>query len=213
LQAAQGQISFTFDIWSDSQLCPFLAVTAHWIAKESEKEALVLKAALITFHHIPGSHTGMALALKILELIDHAEVKHNVGVLLYFITFSDFVQIGHFTLDNTSNNRTAMDELSQLLQKDGIEFDAVDHCIPCFPHIVNICVQHILSEHSTADFSDLADTFVARPYIFNKVEYVKALQNNVINQARDIVHVICVSGQCCDSFELPLLLVMQRDGL
>ncbi|KAG2063795.1 hypothetical protein BDR04DRAFT_953576, partial [Suillus decipiens] len=33
LTAAQGKVSFTSDLWSDSNLCPFMAVTAHWIAK------------------------------------------------------------------------------------------------------------------------------------------------------------------------------------
>ncbi|KAG2062389.1 hypothetical protein BDR06DRAFT_1016327 [Suillus hirtellus] len=109
----------------DLTLHSFLAVTAHWIAKEHEA-TLVLKAALIAFHHIPGSHTEKALASKILELIDYAEVKHNIG---------------HFTLDNATG-----------------------------------------------------------PYTFKKVKYVKALQSDVITQARDIVHVIHSSGQHCDSF-------------
>ncbi|KAG2345164.1 hypothetical protein BDR05DRAFT_881181 [Suillus weaverae] len=94
-----------------------------------------------------------------------------------------------------------MDELSQLLQTDGIEFDVVNHQIPCFPHIVNICIQYILDQHSTADFSHLADTFVAGLYTFKKVKYIEALQNKVLNQARKIVHVIRTSGQCCDSFQ------------
>ncbi|KAG2337339.1 hypothetical protein BDR05DRAFT_841823, partial [Suillus weaverae] len=50
LARAQGKISFTSDLWSDQKLCPFLALTAHWIAKEEQTSVLVLKAALITFH-------------------------------------------------------------------------------------------------------------------------------------------------------------------
>ncbi|KAG2336774.1 hypothetical protein BDR05DRAFT_831755, partial [Suillus weaverae] len=34
LLKAQGKVSFTSDPWSDSNLCPFMAITAHWIAKE-----------------------------------------------------------------------------------------------------------------------------------------------------------------------------------
>ncbi|KAG2069507.1 hypothetical protein BDR04DRAFT_1021190, partial [Suillus decipiens] len=83
-------ISFTSDIWSDSKLCPFLAITAHWIVKE-HKARLVLKAPLIAFYYIPGSHTGKALASKILELIDRTEMTHNVSVSLYSVTCSDFV--------------------------------------------------------------------------------------------------------------------------
>jgi hypothetical protein len=93
-----------------------------------------------------------------------------------------------------------MDELSQLLQNDGIKFDTLDCQIPCFLHIVNICIQHILNEHSKVNFSHLDDTFVAGPYTFKKVEYIKALQSDVITQARDIVRMIRSSGQHCDSF-------------
>jgi hypothetical protein len=46
--------------------------------KENKNVTLVLKAALIAFHHIPGSHIGQVLGSKILELIDHVEVKHTV---------------------------------------------------------------------------------------------------------------------------------------
>ncbi|KAG2134743.1 hypothetical protein BD769DRAFT_1665205 [Suillus cothurnatus] len=46
LAAAQGQISFTSDIWSNAKLRPFLAVTAHWIVKENKNVTLVLKAAV-----------------------------------------------------------------------------------------------------------------------------------------------------------------------
>ncbi len=38
-----------------------------------------------------------------------------------------------------------MKELEQLLAKEGIKFDAVDKRIPCYPHIINICVSHIVS--------------------------------------------------------------------
>jgi hypothetical protein len=93
-----------------------------------------------------------------------------------------------------------MDELSHLLRKDGIEFDAINHRIPCFPHIVNICVQHILDEYSTVDLSCLDDTFVAGPYTFKKVEYIETLQSKVIDRARTIVRAIRASGQRRDSF-------------
>lgn len=98
-----------------------------------------------------------------------------------------------------------MDELSHLLRKDGIEFDTINHRIPCFPHIVNICVQHILDEYSTVDLSCLDDTFVAGPYTFKKVEYIETLQSKVIDRARTIVHAIRASGQRRDSFRAAII--------
>ncbi|KAF8546659.1 hypothetical protein OG21DRAFT_1374340, partial [Imleria badia] len=34
LANAAGRISFTTDIWSDSEMHPYLALMAHWIANE-----------------------------------------------------------------------------------------------------------------------------------------------------------------------------------
>lgn len=65
---------------------------------------------------------------------------------------------------------------------------------------MNICVQHILDKYSTADFSHLADTFVAGPYTFSKVQYIDALQHNIIDRARNTVCIIRASGQHHDSF-------------
>ena len=36
VQNTLGQISFTTDIWSDQNCCPFLMITAHWISKVEE---------------------------------------------------------------------------------------------------------------------------------------------------------------------------------
>jgi hypothetical protein len=91
LQAAQGKVLFTSDLWSDSNLCPFMALIAHWIAKADHNSALVLKVVLIGFHHVPGSHTGKLLASVILHLLDHAGVTEKVSVSVYHLTHFDFV--------------------------------------------------------------------------------------------------------------------------
>jgi hypothetical protein len=64
----------------------------------------------------------------------------------------------HFTLDNAGNNGTCMEELSSLLSEWDVTFHPVAHQIPCFPHIINICVQHILHDYSTADFTYMDDS-------------------------------------------------------
>ena len=56
--------------------------------------------------------------------------------------------MGHFTLDNASNNETMMKELEQLLLARDIPFDAADQCIMCFSHIVDLssgCIIRALS--------------------------------------------------------------------
>ena len=82
-----------------------------------------------------------------------------------------------------------LEELQHLLREHSIMFDAHDHRIRCFPHIVNICVQHILDAFSAVDPSDLAKAFV---HAFpdggvDSEEYLKALRRNSIVQDRQIV--------------------------
>ncbi|KIK35015.1 hypothetical protein CY34DRAFT_37286, partial [Suillus luteus UH-Slu-Lm8-n1] len=62
-------------------------------------------------------------------------------------------------LDNAGNNHTSMQEYSRLLEERRLEFDPVEQQIPCFPHIINICVKHIVDEYSIADFSDVSETW------------------------------------------------------
>lgn len=73
-----GEISFTADIWSSKSLDPYLAITAHWIGQEVESgprmSKLNFKCALIAFHYVSGSHTGVDLAKMILHLIDRARI-------------------------------------------------------------------------------------------------------------------------------------------
>jgi hypothetical protein len=47
-QNSLGKISFTADIWSDPQLRPFLAITAHWI-QHLDNGTLALRADLVAF--------------------------------------------------------------------------------------------------------------------------------------------------------------------
>ncbi|KAH7918398.1 hypothetical protein BV22DRAFT_1024651 [Leucogyrophana mollusca] len=89
-----------------------------------------------------------------------------------------------------------MRELSRLLWEEReIHFDPDDNRIPCFPHIVNICVKHTIDEYTNADFTAIADTWVNMLGVrVNKEEYVAALRNDPVALGRDIVHVIRASG-------------------
>ena len=143
----------TADIWSNASLRAFLAVTAHWIGLKDSK--LDLKAALIGFHLLKKKHTGKNIAKTILHLTDRAGITEKASVVgrraAYVLTM---LQIGHITLDNAENNATAMKQLEILLNDRGIEFDAKDNRIPCYPHIVNICVSHIVSSFTKVNAAD-----------------------------------------------------------
>ena len=66
------------DIWSDENLRPFLAITAHWIARITGTTSLQLKAALIAFHRLRGNHDGESLAAAVLQLLDRAGITVKV---------------------------------------------------------------------------------------------------------------------------------------
>lgn len=85
-----GKISFTMDIWSDPDLKSYMAVTAHWMecqplqTSQTSQQKIRLRADLIGFINILGSHTGEHLAKVFLWIIDRLKIADKVGFLLNF---------------------------------------------------------------------------------------------------------------------------------
>lgn len=88
IQKALGKISYTMDMWSDPNLSPFMAVTAHWIEGEtiqtvsSEFVALRLRSELVGFVNVPVRHTGEHLAEAFLSVIDRLHITYKVRFLI-----------------------------------------------------------------------------------------------------------------------------------
>lgn len=79
-------------------------------------------------------------------------------------------------MDNAADNIVAMRELARLLKERDIPFNAINHHIPCFPHMINICVTHMIKAYPTADFTAVAATWVgALDNVMDKAEYLEAL--------------------------------------
>ena len=182
-QNAVGDISFTADIWSSDAQWPYLALTAHWIAEDSKTASLSLHSALIAFHHLCGNHTGESLGCTILYLLDHTGIMTKTG---------------HFTLDNAKNNAKMMESLETLLVSPELplEFDVKDQRIMCFPHIINICVQHVVDEFSAPDLKKIAQAWVDcfDDNAVDKKKYLEAVKRNPLGLRHDIVHAIHASG-------------------
>jgi hypothetical protein len=72
------------DLWSDPNLTPFMAITAHWIEVIEVRNAggvefsLKLRADLIGFHRVPGRHTGEHLAVAFVHILDRLNLAHKV---------------------------------------------------------------------------------------------------------------------------------------
>jgi hypothetical protein len=81
-QNSLGKVSFTADIWSDSKMQSFLAMTAHWITR-NDNNNLEFKSSLIAFHRVWGRHTGKNLAAIVLSLLDRAGATSKVNYMQY----------------------------------------------------------------------------------------------------------------------------------
>ncbi|SRR5579859_6967356 len=84
----------TTDMWSDPDLKPYMAITAHWIEQVQQKSGqkkLHLRADLIGFMHAPGSHTGERLAQVFYFIISRMRLTKKVMSYLInwvLLTFS-----------------------------------------------------------------------------------------------------------------------------
>jgi hypothetical protein len=105
--------------------------------------------------------------------------------------------VGHWTLDNAANNGTFLKELEVLLRSKGIDFDHLDRRIMCFPHVVNICCQHVISDFTNIELSETAEDFVAAlpAAIPQRQSYEDAVKRDPVALGRNIVRVMRASGQ------------------
>jgi len=76
------------DIWSDSNLRSFMAVTAHWIeaVNEEGEERLRPSSALIGFREMPGHHTGEHLSSAFVYILDRLNIASRVSAFQSYRT-------------------------------------------------------------------------------------------------------------------------------
>ena len=105
-------------------------------------------------------------------------------------------------MDNTANNITAMRELSSLLKDCEIQFNLVDCCVPCFPHILNICITHTVKNYMKADFTTVTEMWVGAldNTVVDKAKYLEALAKDPVALGCDIIRIIRSSSQCRKGF-------------
>ena len=91
------------DMWSDPNLTPFMAVTAHWIKGKTEetvngpKLVLNLHADLIGFQRVPGHHDGKHLAHAFLFVTDRLKITEKVMSASFSLQGTDtiiFIRLG-----------------------------------------------------------------------------------------------------------------------
>jgi hypothetical protein len=88
-----------------------------------------------------------------------------------------------------------MKELSNLLEERQIEYDPIENRIPCFPHVINIWVKHILDDYATADFSDVENTWTVCGQDITKIDYISAVTGKTLERTRNLVRSVRASNQ------------------
>jgi hypothetical protein len=88
LKNALGRISFTMDLWTDPNLTPFMAVTAHYYARKSDG-GIAYRSGLVAFHYTPGGHSGDELSQHLFKIFDDLEVLHKVSLYSVIIQFKN----------------------------------------------------------------------------------------------------------------------------
>jgi hypothetical protein len=92
-------------MWSDPDLKPYMAVTAHWLEKaqtQDGQQKLTLRADLIGFLYFPGSHTGERLAEIFYFIITRMGLEKKVmSILSHKTSSANFF----FKTDWLDNNR------------------------------------------------------------------------------------------------------------
>jgi len=76
------------DCWSDPNLMPFMAITAHWSAhhvkdtQQGQWYITGLHSELIAFHCVPCWHTGEHLASVFMSILDRYKIKNVRDTLM-----------------------------------------------------------------------------------------------------------------------------------
>ena len=96
-----------------------------------------------------------------------------------------------------------MEEFTVLLRARDIEFDPVDRRIMCFPHIINVCCQHVITSLTNANMANPAQEFVAAhpPGHPNQQTFKEAVRRDHVALGRNIIQVLRSSGQRRDRFD------------
>jgi len=122
------------------------------------------------------------------------------------------MQLGHITMDNLNTNDAMMREIEEILQAREIPFKAKDSRIMCFPHIINIIVQNVLTKMTSAsvdpdsesesDVSDESDSTneVPADQRGRTQTFESAFLADPIGRARRLVVKMRSSGQHRDDF-------------
>lgn len=132
LQTALHQIHVCFDGWTSRSNLSFLGINAQFIDKDFR-----LRKVLLGLPQLGGRHAGEDLA-------------EAVSQVLIFWGLDD--KVGFFTLDNATNNDTAMQAIGSRFG-----FNGTERRLRCGPHCINRVVRAMLYGNETKSLADALD--------------------------------------------------------
>jgi hypothetical protein len=91
-----------------------------------------------------------------------------------------------------SNNNTFMEELERILVHKGIQFNAQENHVRCYPHIINLCAQAVVASLSMTDFWDDDEKSEHPP---EHQMFEEAIAHDPIGLARRVVVKLRSSGK------------------
>jgi hypothetical protein len=127
LQQMPGKIHVAFDGWRSRNRHAMYGIVCFFLNKFDRPEKLVLGIP-----EIVQRHTGENIAVHVVDILESYRLSHKIG---------------YFTLDNASNNDTAMEAIGKSLQISG-----KSRRIRCFGHIINLVVKALLFGHDAEAF-------------------------------------------------------------
>jgi len=109
----QGRFPDTLNFTCFGILLMFMAVTLHWIVRTKGGE-LELMTALGTFRYVNNQHSGRNIAQHLVKALEELNILN---------------QIGGITLDNASNNDTAMVVIEDYFEECGLKYSGLQNCL------------------------------------------------------------------------------------
>ncbi|KAK6996343.1 ribonuclease H-like domain-containing protein [Favolaschia claudopus] len=181
MKHAYGRIHFTGDAWSTGDLSSHFAISGHFTTRDANGN-LIVANRLLAFRIIEGKHDGENLARIAFGILKDAGILNRGGM---------------WTFDNASNMDTLMPALGRLIASEPgviVEFDPVGNRIRCFPHIINIATQTVLTELKDNPIIPVLNSSSSlRPDKLSA--YADALSTDPVDHGRKIVAACRASGQ------------------
>ena len=134
LISAISDIHITCDMWSSPNHLGLLAILAHFTS-----EKLQLTTVTLALVELQGEHSGINQAEVILRVLDDYQIRGKVG---------------YFMMDNVISNDSLVAHVADVLNSDGIIYDAKQRRLRCNGHVINLVVQAFLFGDRVNDYED-----------------------------------------------------------